>query len=305
MAGAAALEHTAPVNALTIDLEEYFHAENLAAAYPRERWDQLELRSPDLVLRLLDTLDEAGVKATFFILGWWAERRPKVVEAVAERGHEVACHGEEHRLVWRQGRDAFAADVSRAVERLRAISGQPVDGYRAPCFSITADCLWALDVLIDLGFRYDASIYPLVRERCGIAGAPDQPYRIRRPDGRSILEAPPPSIAIAGRRFPIAGGGYFRLLPYVLTRAALRRVNRQGGMLCVYLHPWEFDPEPPLPRVRWSYRFRHSINIRKTDRRLRRLLADLPFAPLATCLDRLAIDERDPARDVTFAEAAS
>lgn len=268
------------VNALTVDVEEYFHPNAMDGAVDPSEWDSLPRRVEECTHRLLDMLSEHGVRATFFVLGWVAERFPGLVGEIAGRGHEVACHGFAHRLAYRLGPERFRTDAERARGVLEDRLGRRVEGFRAASYSITSASLWALDALIDLGFAYDSSIFPVRHDLYGIPDFSRVPVRVRRAGGE-ILEFPPSTVRLAGRNWPVAGGGYFRLLPYRLTRLAIRRLNRRERLpAMVYVHPWEIDPEQPrLPAGRGA-RFRQYTNLSRTESRLRRLLADFRFAPI-------------------------
>ena len=268
------------LNALTFDIEEYFHAESLAGVVRREDWTLLPSRVAESTRRLLDLLERRHVKATFFILGWVAEREPRLVREIQARKHEVACHGFGHRLIYGMSREAFRADVCRAKEAIEEATGAAVAGFRAPTFSIVRETLWALDVLVEAGFRYDSSIFPIRHDRYGIPDAPRFPYRVTAPGGGDLVEFPITTFAVGGHHLPFSGGGYFRLAPYPMIRAALRGVNRREGMPgIVYLHPWELDPEQPRLPVRGFSRFRHYVNLAQTAPKLERLLRDFRFAP--------------------------
>ncbi len=272
-------------NALTIDVEEHFQVHNLEAGVQRSSWDRQESRVETNVHRVLDLLDRHRVKATFFVLGWVAERRPRLVGEIALRGHEVASHGYGHRLVYTQTRGEFAEDLKRSLGVLgEALAGVPghehgaIRGYRAPSFSITRAVPWAVDVIQDSGLRYDSSIMPATgHHRYGIADAP----RFAHAHGNGLLEFPIATVRIGGRNWPAAGGGYFRLFPLGVTRWALRHINRHGQPAVVYLHPWEFDPEQPrIPGPSAWLRFRHYVNQGRTAPRLERLMREFAFAPL-------------------------
>ena len=281
----------APVrNALTFDVEEYFHAEVFAGVVRPEEWPALESRVAAVIERLLDILDSAGARATFFVLGWVADRHRGLVKEIDARGHEVACHGYGHRMIHRLRPDELLEDVSRAKDALEDATGRAVLGYRAPTFSVTRDTLWSLDVLCEAGFRYDSSIYPIVHDRYGIPDAPRFPHRRRTPSGGEITEFPMSTVELLGWRVPVAGGGYFRLAPYAVTRAAIRRLNRREGRpAIVYLHPWEMDPVQPRLPVSPLARLRHSVSIENTEDKLRRMLADFDFAPAAEVLAEVGL----------------
>ena len=272
-------------NALTFDVEEYFHAEAFARVLRPEEWPSLESRVVATTERLLDILDRERVCATFFVLGWVAERHPSLVREIASLGHEIGCHGYGHQMISRLTRVEFERDVTRAKAALEDATGRPVIGYRAPTFSIMRDTLWSLDVLCEAGFRYDSSIFPILHDRYGIPDAPRFPHRMKAPNGGELTEFPLSTVLVLGRRVPVAGGGYFRLFPYALTRRAIARINaRDGQPAMIYLHPWEIDPDQPRLPVGPLTRFRHLVNVGKTETRLSRLLADFTCAPAAEVL---------------------
>jgi polysaccharide deacetylase family protein (PEP-CTERM system associated) len=273
------------INALTFDVEEYFHAEAFSSVVRPEEWPTLESRVVGATERLLDLLAETGTSATFFVLGWVAERHGALVRAIHARGHEVACHGYGHQMITRLSRAQFAADVHRAKATVEDAAGTAVIGYRAPTFSVVRETLWSLEVLVEAGFRYDSSIFPIVHDRYGIPDAFRFPHRLAAGPGMEIGEFPLSTVARLGWRFPVAGGGYFRLLPYALTRRALRHLNeREGQPGIVYLHPWEVDPDQPRLPVGWLTQFRHSVNVRSAESKMRRLLREFRFAPVRDVL---------------------
>ena len=272
------------VNAMTIDVEDYFHVSAFEKLVSRDRWDSLESRVCANTERLLDLFSEQGVTATFFVLGWVAERFPDLVSRIAGGGHEVASHGYGHRLIYDQTREAFREDVRRAKDILETLTGKHIDGYRAPSYSITPRSLWALDVLLGEGHRYDASIFPIRHDRYGIPSSPRHPHVLRRESG-SLVEAPGSTVRIGGMNLPVAGGGYFRILPYAWTQWGIRRLNaRENRPAIFYLHPWEIDPSQPRMDADYMGRFRHYRNLDKTEDRLTRLLRDFRFAPLQQVL---------------------
>jgi polysaccharide deacetylase family protein (PEP-CTERM system associated) len=272
------------VNAMSVDVEDYFQVSAFEHVVDRSEWPTRESRVCRNTERLLDIFDEHGVTATFFVLGWVAEHFPALVRAIAARGHEIASHGYAHRLVYSQTPDAFRSDVGRAKKLLEDACGQAVAGYRAPSFSITRQSLWALDVLIEEGYRYDASIFPVRHDRYGIPDAPRQPYLVTRASG-TLTEVPGSTVRVGSTNLPVAGGGYFRLLPYWWTRWGIARLNNDEGQPAVfYLHPWEIDPDQPRIRAGMVSRFRHYRNLHKTEARLRQLLRDFRFSSLQRVL---------------------
>lgn len=272
------------VNILTIDVEDYFHVSAFAGVVSRDTWETFESRVERNIDRLLGIFSDAGVQATFFVLGWIAERYPQVVKRIAAVGHEVASHSYSHRLVYEMTPDEFRFDLRRARGAIEAAAGHPVKGFRAPSFSITARSMWALDVLLQEGYEYDASIFPIHHDRYGIPNARRDIHVIRSRAGVSpagLLEIPASTIRLAGVNLPVGGGGYFRIFPYAWTAFGIRRVNRREGRpAMVYLHPWEVDPDQPRLQASWLSRFRHYRNLEKTEPRLRRLLSEFKFAPI-------------------------
>jgi len=286
------------VNAMSVDVEDYFHVSVFDGIVPRTEWDAMESRVCANTERLLDIFDEYSVRSTFFVLGWVGEKYPALVTAIAARGHEVASHGYAHRLVYDQTPAAFREDVRRAKALLEEASGRPVVGYRAPSYSITPRSLWALDVLIEEGYQYDSSIFPIRHDRYGIPVSDRRPYRIDR-NGGSLIEVPGSTTRLGPMNLPVAGGGYFRILPYKWTHWGIRRVNEQEGRPAVfYLHPWEIDPDQPRLHAGRLGRFRHYRNLDSTEQRLRQLLSDFRFQPMQALVNdaRLAF-----AQDSRFA----
>ena len=272
------------VNAMSIDVEDYFHVSVFDGVVPRSQWTALESRVSANTERVLEVLGEAQVRATFFVLGWVAERHPSLVRRIAAAGHEIASHGFAHRLVYDQTQSAFREDAVRSKRVLEDACGEQVLGFRAPSYSITPRSLWALDVLIEAGYEYDASIFPIHHDRYGIPVSARHPYRIDRRGG-SLVEIPASTARYAGLNLPIGGGGYFRLLPYGWTRWGIARINQVEGRSAVfYLHPWELDPEQPRLPCGLLSRTRHYRNLHLTEGRLRQLLKDFRFAPLRTTL---------------------
>jgi polysaccharide deacetylase family protein (PEP-CTERM system associated) len=285
MTGAGGVEaNRLIVNALSVDVEDYFQVSAFDRVVSRETWSAFDSRVAANTHRLLDLFDETGVKATFFTLGWVAAHHTELVREVAARGHEIASHGYHHQLVYMLTPAQFREDVRASKRILEDLSGQQVLGFRAPSFSIVNSSLWALDVLIEEGYVYDTSIFPIRHDRYGIPDAPRHIHRIERPSG-SILEMPPSTVRIGKVNLPVAGGGYFRLLPYAVTEWGIRRVNtvdRTPAMF--YMHPWEVDPDQPRIAAGAATRWRHYSGLRHTAGRLRRLVSDFTFAPVAAVL---------------------
>ena len=264
-------------NALTVDVEDYFHVSAFAKSIKLSDWDTQPLRVEKNTQRLMDLFDEAQVKATFFVLGWVAERNRSLVCEIAERGHEVACHGYSHQLIYNQTPEVFRDETVRSKALLEDIIQQPVIGYRAASYSITRKSMWALDILAEAGFQYDSSIFPVRHDRYGIPDAEETPHQLETPQGHSLVEFPLSTAKIFNYRLPVAGGGYFRLYPYSLSKAGLKQINRRQQPFVFYLHPWEIDPEQPRIEAGWFSRFRHYNNLDKCEYRLQRLLTDFEF----------------------------
>ncbi len=259
------------INALTIDVEDYFQVSAFAPHIPRSDWPARECRVERNVDRILLMLDQHGVKATFFALGWLAERYPEVIRRIVAEGHELASHGYGHERASDQTDAAFFADINLAKLILEDLAGQEVKGYRAPSFSIGAKNLWAFDCLERAGYRYSSSIYPIRHDHYGMPEAPRHAHVIG-----GLLEIPATTLRFLNRNWPASGGGYFRLMPYGLSRWMLRRVNHSDRLPAVfYFHPWEIDSEQPrIPGISAKTRFRHYVNIHHMEARLHRLLGD-------------------------------
>ena len=269
---------------LSVDVEDWFQVENLRPVIDRDSWDSQALRVEANVDRLLELMATAngGVRCTWFVLGWIAERRPDLVRRIAEAGHEIASHGYGHDLLDRLSPDAFRDDVRRSKQLLEDITGSPVHGYRAPSFSITE---WALPILQDVGFLYDSSLFRTVaHDRYGRLPAASEPVSEVLP---GFYEVGISSLPVASAFLPGGGGGYFRLLPYPLFRSGARRILHSGRPYVFYIHPWEIDPGQPrphgLPRL---YRFRHYVGLERCERRLARLAADFDWIPMRELVER-------------------
>jgi polysaccharide deacetylase family protein (PEP-CTERM system associated) len=271
------------VNAMTVDVEDYFQVSAFDAVVSRSSWESRESRVCGNTDRLLDLFAESNIKSTFFVLGWVADRYPKLIRRIVAEGHELASHGYEHRLVYSQTSREFRDDLRNARFALEQAGGCPVLGYRAPSFSIVSDSLWAIDVLIEEGYLYDSSIYPIRHDRYGIPGWNRSVHRIERAGG-SIWELPGSTLRLGSANLPIGGGGYFRLLPYGWTRHGIARLNASRQPAIFYLHPWEIDPLQPRIAAGRVSSFRHYRNLARTEPRLRRLLAEFPFGRVSDVL---------------------
>lgn len=272
------------MNVLTIDVEEYFHVSAFEKIISSEDWPNYESRVEATTNRLLNRLSSASAKATFFVLGWVAERHPHLIRTIRNCGHEIASHGYAHQVLTAQNPIEFRADVRRAKHILEDILGEPVLGYRAPSFTIMEDTVWALRTLVEEGYVYDSSIFPVWHDRYGLHGANPYCHRLMTASG-PIWEVPPSTLQVGNMRLPVAGGGYFRLWPYRLLRRWLKRIEVSGHPLVVYLHPWEIDPEQPRVEASWLSRRRHYLNLHKTEGRLMQLLEDFRFGSIAETID--------------------
>lgn len=270
-----------PINYLTIDVEDYFQVAAFEQVIAPDSWDQYECRVAGNTGSILELLAEKRVKATCFIVGWIAERYPDLVLEIDRQGHEIACHSYWHRKIYELTPEEFREDTRRAKETLENIIGKPVYGYRAPSYSITRKSIWALDILAELGFHYDSSIFPVYHDNYGIPDAPRFAYRLEQ---QGMMEYPISTVRFPGINLPIAGGGYFRFFPYWATRMALRHINsKEQQPFIFYLHPWEVDPgQPRIRRAGLKSRLRHYLNLDKTGFRLKQLLQDFSFRPIAS-----------------------
>jgi polysaccharide deacetylase family protein (PEP-CTERM system associated) len=271
-------------NALSFDVEDYFQVAALSKSVPRDSWDGRTRRVDANTRTLLDILAETGTRATFYILGWVADREPRLVKAIADAGHEIACHGYSHQLVYRQTESTFREETCRARKILEDLAQVPVTSYRAASYSIIDASLWALDVLYEEGFRTDSSIFPIRHDTYGLTGGPLIPHHLDLPCGGRLLEFPISTTRVLGMNLPVSGGGYFRLYPYSVSRALARRVNSESRPFMFYLHPWEVDPDQPRVNASLLSRFRHYNNLAKTRPRLEHLLADFRFTTVSDCI---------------------
>ncbi len=263
-------------NALTIDVEDYFQVSAFAPYIPRDHWEKRDCRVERNVERILQMLDDHGTKATFFTLGWIAERHPQVVRRIVEQGHELASHGYGHERASDLTESAFFSDIDSAKKILEDLSGCAVTGYRAPSFSIGEGNLWAFDCLERAGYRYSSSIYPIRHDHYGMPDAPRFAHQVRG----ALVEVPVTTARLLNRNWPASGGGYFRLMPYALSSWLLRQVNENDGQPVIfYFHPWEIDVDQPrVEGINAKTRFRHYVNLHRTEARIRRLLRDFSWA---------------------------
>lgn len=275
--GNSALDRSPIVNAFSVDVEDYFQVEAFKSVIARTDWDRQPSRVVGNTERMLELLDAADVRATFFVLGWVAERFADMISRIAARGHEVASHGYSHELVHAQTASEFRQDIRRAKKLLEDIAGKKVRGFRAPTFSIGSRNWWAYEVLAEEGYEYSSSIYPISHDLYGMENAPRSPFKPLNGDG--FLEIPVTTVRLLNKNRPCAGGGYFRLLPYGVSRWCMRRVNVVDGMPCIfYCHPWEIDVDQPrIAQAPLKSKFRHYVNIREMAPRIARLLHDFSW----------------------------
>jgi polysaccharide deacetylase family protein (PEP-CTERM system associated) len=275
-ASASASERPKPL--LSVDVEDYFQTEAFSSAAPRRDWDNIPLRVVDNTRRMLDIFDAYDTKATFFIVGWIANRTPNLVREIAARGHELACHSYWHRTVYSLSPDEFRQDTRDAMRAIEDAAGIAVNGYRAPTWSITQQSLWAIDILAEEGFAYDSSIYPIHHDLYGIPGAMDRPYVWRSKD-HQLLEVPPATVALGKARLPAAGGGYLRILPLSYSCMAIDQLTRRNLLPVIYMHPWEIDPDQPRLNGSWKSRVRQYWGLGSFEPKLHQLLARYQFEP--------------------------
>ncbi len=277
-------------NAFTIDLEDYFHTEVASGTVPFSRWDAMPSRIPATVPRLLDKLEKHSVRSTVFVLGWVARKHPELVREIAARGHEIACHSNLHRAVFRLDAADFYQDTHAAKRSIEDAAGQAVRGYRAPSFSITPGTEWAFDILGELGFQYDSSVNPVRHKFYGNPDAPRVPYKI----GKSgLLEIPVATWRVAGRNLPVGGGAYLRLLPYRYMQAGLKSINKKEGRpFTVYMHPWEIDTVQTPLDLKWKSHIRQTWGVKTMDAKLDTLLTSFKFAPVWDVYSQLMPDSQ-------------
>jgi len=269
-------------HALSIDLEEFFQIHALSDVIAPESWETFSPSIEQNTNKVLAELESRGVVATFFCLGWVAGRHPALIREIHSRGHEIACHGYSHQVIYNQDRQSFRKDVEKAKTVLEDTIGEQVIGYRAPTYSITKKTLWALDVLEELGFQYDSSIFPIYHDNYGIPDAPRLPHKL---EGRSLAEFPISTLKVGVCNLPISGGGYFRLLPYALTKMALSVLEKRNEPFVFYIHPWELNPHiPRIPGMSAKSRFRTYIGISHAHKRFSRLIRDFTFTTMRQVL---------------------
>jgi len=274
------------VHALSFDVEEHFQVAAFWSDERRRNWESYESRVERNVEKILALLSLHGVQATFFVLGWVALRHPNLVKAIVRQGHEIASHGFSHEMIISQQPSEFREDIRKSKEIIENITGRAVHGYRAPSFTITPQTQWALQILVEEGYLYDSSVFPIQHDRYGMPGANPWCHRIETEAG-SLWEVPPSTLKVGPIRIPIAGGGYFRLFPYPVLRRLLTRAAADGHPLIMYLHPWELDPDQPRMAGSFVSKFRHYLNLQKTEARLHQLLTDFMFATIREAVEAI------------------
>lgn len=284
--------------AMTVDVEDYYHVAAFGKNIASTDWDNYTPRVVDNTRALLRLFEQHELQATFFVLGWVAERQPKLVKEIQAQGHEIASHGYSHQLIYNQTPDVFADETRRSKQILEDIIGEPIHGYRASSYSITHKSLWALDILVEHGFTWDSSIFPIRHDKYGIANSPTRPYEIQTTNGQRIREIPMTTASLLGMRMPAAGGGYFRLFPYWLSRHLLQKASSKVPSI-FYLHPWEIDADQPrVEGASLLSRFRHYNNLDKCYGRLENLIRDFQFTTVASTLSDYNITQTMPINEL-------
>lgn len=276
----------AVTHAMTVDVEDYYHVAAFAKVIKPSEWNNWPSRVEENTERLLQLFDDHQIKITFFILGWVAEKYPQLVKEIRQQGHEIASHGFSHQLIYTQTPDIFREETAKSKRILEDLAQTPITGYRAASYSITRKSLWALDILAELGFTWDSSIFPTRHDNYGIPGSPEEPYRIITPRGAALTEFPLTTAKVMGQAIPAAGGGYFRQYPYALSRWLFERASEnQTKPQIFYLHPWEIDPDQPrVPNASWFSNFRHYTNLKRCLPRLERMIQDFHFGTMSDSL---------------------
>jgi polysaccharide deacetylase family protein (PEP-CTERM system associated) len=259
-------------NILSIDVEEWFHPEAVQHLFPADSWDERESRVEENVEKLLALFDTQNSKATFFVLGWTARKFPQLIKKIAAAGHEVATHGNSHRMVTKLTPKEFREDLAESISIIQEISGEKVLGFRAPTFSLVKETQWAWEIMLELGIEYDSSVYPIWHDRYGIPDAPRHPYIALEKESRKLIEFPMPTLKIGNKNFPFGGGGYLRIFPLSFTKYAIKKFNKEGLPAIIYAHPWEFDTGQPRLKLGTIQTLRHYYNINSNLKKLETLL---------------------------------
>ncbi|MBD3289555.1 DUF3473 domain-containing protein [candidate division KSB1 bacterium] len=275
------LELNGSLNALTIDVEDWFQVANLQDIVNFKDWDKFESRISLTLTQILNLLCEKNVGATFFVLGWIAERFPALIKQIDDYGHEIATHGYSHRCIYEMNEREFKSDLQKSIELIGNITGKDILGYRAPNYSIIPNTIWAFKILAQCGIRYDSSIFPIKHNRGGFVSAPRFPFIIDLEQDGKLIEFPLSTIRLLGNNFPVAGGAYLRLYPYWFIRSALRKLNDAGKPVIIYIHPWEIDYFQPRLKTNFSSRLKHYGNLALTEQKIKKLLSDFQFASIS------------------------
>ncbi len=273
------------LNCITIDVEDWFCVESFRDHFPIEVWDKQKTRVLSNIVRTCELLDEYNVKATFFILGWVAEKFPEIADYLNSNGHEIGSHSYSHSLIFKMSPQEFREDTIRSLEAINSGADIPIRGYRAPSFSINRKHEWVWQILTDLGFSYDSSVFPVLHDIYGAPNAPRFAHEIHVDESRSILEIPPSTVRLFGKNFGVGGGGYLRFFPYWYTARAFKRLNKLGFPGIVYFHPWEIDVNQPRIDAKFKSRLRHYTNLKTTEIKLRKLLKNFKFGPIRDVFD--------------------
>jgi len=286
--------HAAVINAITVDVEDWYHVSVLRNIIPFSDWEKQESRIIPNLNKIIGIFDAFHVKGTFFILGWLAEKFPQIVEQIVEHGHEVGSHGYAHRIIFEHTPDEFKADLDKSITILEKISGKKIIYYRAPSYSITRDSLWAFEALVERGIQYDSSVFPIKHDLYGIKEIPRFPFYIKFVNGKQLIELPPSTMKVAGENVPISGGGYLRLFPFWFIQKGMRRINANSKPVIFYFHPWELDPDQPKLQMSHLSKFRHYSNLENTEKRIRALLENFTFSTLGDVIKATTIDRQWP-----------
>nr|WP_324257487.1 XrtA system polysaccharide deacetylase [Cellvibrio fontiphilus] len=300
------MKQNAITHAMTVDVEDYYHVAAFAKVIKPGEWDNWPARVEQNTERLLQLFADHNIKITFFILGWVAEKYPQLVKSIHQQGHEIASHGFSHQLIYTQTPEVFRAETAKSKQILEDLTQTPITGYRAASYSITRKSLWALDILAELGFTWDSSIFPTRHDNYGIPGSPEEPYRIITSSGASLVEFPLTTAKVLGQSIPAAGGGYFRQYPYALSKWLFERASlNQSKPQIFYLHPWEIDPDQPrVPNASWFSNFRHYTNLKRCLPRLEKMLGDFHFGTMSESLGTAKVEQTLKVGELALAQTS-
>lgn len=282
------------VNAITVDVEDWFQVSVLRKQIDFKDWDKQQSRIVPNICKILKTFEEYQVKGTFFVLGWIAEKYPEIVLTIKKYGHEIGSHSYAHKIIYEHSKGEFIEDLEKSIAILEHITQERIRYYRAPSFAITKQSLWALEALSERGILYDSSIFPIKHDLYGMPTMPRFPFLIKFSNGKKLIEYPMSTLQLFGENIPFSGGGYLRLLPYWFVKKAIRRINRTGKPAIIYFHPWELDPHQPRLRLNAISRFRHYSNLEDTETKIRALLSEFRFSSLGQIRESLKIDYQWP-----------